>query len=288
MTPKLASEHSRCLICGAPTVHHVTKRWSGQFGLHDVHLARCTSCAFVQSETHYSMTDEEWSRLNVECHSLYQGTDVNPTDPRWLERMAAQRDILATIHRLSLHPEGKPWLDWGAGDAKLSAMLRPLGVELQAYDPYMDGPGHVRGEDLLPRSFGLVISTSVLEHVREIEALDRMEALVAEDGIFAIHTLIAEEVPDDPSWFYYQAPHVSFFTNDAMAKLFDRWGYRSSVYHLPSKLWFCLKAPEARAQEVAALLNEATGAQDAVASAGFMAYWTNERLGRPARKHTAN
>jgi hypothetical protein len=279
-----SSETTPCLVCGSSTVPHTVKRWGGTLGLGDVLMARCVRCGFVQAETIYAMSEERWERLNVECHSLYQGSDENPTDPRWLERMTAQRDVLAALHRLDLTPPGKPWLDWGAGDAKLSEMLRPECVQLDSFDAYMGGPDYLTQEDLKPRSFGLVISTSVFEHVRSLEPLDDMERLVADGGIFAIHTLIAEEVPGDPDWFYYQAPHVSFFTNDSMAYLFERWGYRSSVYHLPSKLWFCLKEPEERAREIAAKLNAETGTEDSIPGAGFVGYWTNARLGRPPGK----
>jgi hypothetical protein len=272
-----------CFACGASTILHTIKPWHGQFGLEDVLLSRCTRCGLVQSETHYAMSDAEWERLNIECHALYQGTDDNPTDPRWLERMTAQRDLLKIIDEAGIAPAGKPWLDWGAGDAKLSEMLETVGVELNSYDAYMSGGRHLATSDLAERAFGLVISTSVFEHVRSIEALDAMEKLVAEDGIFAIHTLIAEEVPADPDWFYYQAPHVTFFTNAAMELMLERWGYRSSVYHLPSKLWLCFRAPEARAREVADILNEATGSRDAHPGSGFVGYWTNARLGlKPA------
>jgi hypothetical protein len=268
------------MVCNSPSVPHAVKDWKGAWGLGEVEFSRCTACGFVKSETHFAMSDEAWARLNVECHSAYQGSDVNPTDPRWLERMTAQRDVLSRLHADEEFAPSGAWLDWGAGDGKLSAMLAKVGVPLQSYDAYMSGPGFLSGDELTPRSFGLVISTSVFEHVRDIETLDEIEALVAPDGVFAIHTLIAEEVPSDPNWFYYQAPHVAFFTNASMDLLMERWGYRSSFYHVPSRIWFCFKSADGRAQRIAERLNAEAGREVAAAGEGFVGYWTNARLGR--------
>ena len=45
--------------------------------------------------------------------------------------------------------------------------------------------------------------------------------VVAPNGAFGMHTLVAERVPSDPAWFYLEPPHCAFFSNAAMARLSD-------------------------------------------------------------------
>ena len=205
---------NNCMVCGSPSVPHASKDFGGQWDLNIVDYSRCVRCGFVKSETHFAMSDEEWGRVNELCHSFYQGSDSNPEDPRWLERMQAQSDLLARLWASGLAPAGKSWLDWAAGDGKLAEMAAAQGVTLKCFDAYMGLESYLKASDLHPRSFGLVLTTSVLEHLRSRDDLDAMESLVAEDGILAIHTLVTEEIPTDPSWFYYLGPHVSFFTKN--------------------------------------------------------------------------
>lgn len=276
-----------CMVCGDRSVPHTHKEWNGQWGLHRVDYSRCVNCRFVKSETHFAMSQKEWEQLNTTLHSLYQGTDDNTHDPRWIERMSAQRDVLSRLWHLDSIPKRKPWLDWGAGDGKLATMLAPSGVDLLSYDAFMHGPDFVDEGTLHPASFDLVISTSVLEHLRDIETLDAMEALVSEKGVFAIHTLIAESVPADPAWFYYQAPHVAFFTNRSMQILFRRWGYAGCIYHIPSRLWFLFKDHAVDVGAIALELNRDAPEQVAFAAHEFVGYWTDERLGRSQVGHAA-
>jgi hypothetical protein len=86
-----------------------------------------------------------------------------------------------------------------------------------------------------------VFNTSIFEHIRNRKTLNSINALVAEDGILAIHTLVTEVIPQDPKWFYLLPVHCSFFTNKSMQILFDAWGYKVSIYHVPSRMWFWFK-----------------------------------------------
>jgi hypothetical protein len=192
--------------------------------------------------------------------------------------MSAQCDILRRLCRTNVVQKERPWLDWGAGDGKLSDMLRSEDIKLLNYDAYMSRQGFLEKQELTSNGFDLVISTSVFEHVRSMDTLDEMERLVSGNGVFAIHTLIADEVPVDPTWFYYQAPHVAFFTNHSMKILFRRWGYASCLYHVPSRLWFFFKDEAADAEAVARQLNSASGHEVARGERDFVAYWTKQRL----------
>ena len=262
-----------CMICDAPMVPHVTKDFAGTNGLGKVDYTRCKLCRFVQSETVFRMPEERWSALNESGHGGYQGSDVNVDDPRWLERLQTQRDVIVQLKRYGALPDALPWVDWGAGDGKLLGMLADAGLTMDNYDAYMNGPGFLDCATMKPGLFDLVISTSVFEHVRSLATLDEMEALVSPDGVFAIHTLVRDEAPADPDWFYYLATHVAMHSNDSMHRLFARWNYRSSIYHVPSRLWFWFRDTAVDAFALACRGNADAGEEHFVAAEDFVSYW---------------
>jgi hypothetical protein len=189
------------------------------------------------------MSAERWESLNRECHSAYLGSDVNPGDPRWLERLAAQSTVLNDAYQEGLIPAGRPWLDYACGDGKLSELLQKrFGLELQKYEIYMENkPDYLQHKDLITNGFDFVITTSVFEHLTQRRQFDAIASLVAETGVLGVHTLVRETIPTDPQWFYLQAPHCAFHTNRSMEILFQQWGYKSSAYHIESRLWLWFK-----------------------------------------------
>lgn len=262
-----------CMICKSGMDDYFQKDFAGLAGLNLVDYTRCPLCDFVQAETIYRMTDAQWTELNVTGHGRYQGSEENDDDPRWLERLEDQRDVLALLKETGALPAGDRWLDWGAGDGKLSALLAQAGVPIRPYDAYMKHEGYVTDAELAPGGFDLVISTSVFEHVRELETLDAMESLVWDRGVFAIHTLVREVAPPDPTWFYYAPLHISFFGNESMRRLFARWGYAGCVYHVRSRLWFWFKDPATDVFAIAERGNALAGETLFYAANEFVAYW---------------
>ena len=133
--------------------------------------------------------------------------------------------------------------------------------------------GFLREEDLAAESFGLVISCSVFEHVRSREPLDEMVSLLGQNGVLGVHTVVCEQVPRDKDWFYYLPVHCAFFTNESMRRLCKQWGFRSSFYLLPARLWFLCKQPlEQLPREVRQILE----GEDWSAKNGFMDFWRQD------------
>lgn len=232
-----------CIVCGGASAPFMRKHFE-QFALGDIDYDQCTQCGFVFSRTHYEMTNEHWEKLNNQWVSLYQGTDVNPEDPRWLERFEAQSAILGDAAAHGLLPKGR-WLDYGAGDGKLVAALeKDHGMAVEKYE-HSSNPaqGYLRAEDLKPKAFSTVIHTAVLEHLRFSSQLDDIFNLVSDDGVMVLHTLVAEHVPQNPDWFYLLSVHCSFYTNKSMQILFERHGYRCAIYNVASRLWIWFKQP---------------------------------------------
>ena len=69
-----------------------------------------------------------------------------------------------------------------------------------------------------------------------------MNDLVAKDGVLMLHTVVCENVPKDPNWFYITPiVHTAFHTNKSMSILMKQWGYAASIYSPQAKSWFLFK-----------------------------------------------
>jgi hypothetical protein len=248
------------MICGTPMSHYFTKPEVP--GLGDDEFHRCPLCGFVCSKTMFEMPEDAWERLNKHCHEKYQGSDYSEDDPRWRERMAWQAEAIRDAERVGLINRGRPWLDYACGDGRLADQI---GAE--KYEPYMSE----NRTPPLPCSYNFVLTTSVFEHLRKWEHLESIEELVAQDGVMGLHTLICEEVPKDPDWFYLFPMHCALFTNRSMEILLRDWGYACSTYAVKARLWMFFKS-EAGVEDKAKQLGWEF-------KRGFCDYWK----GTPAR-----
>ena len=218
----------------------------------------------------------DWETLNLDYHTTYQGRNHNEDDPRWLERLNSQARVINDLANLGLLKDDLPWLDWGCGDGKLSDLLEAkYALSLQRYEHCIQKEHYLFKTDLAASRFGFVISTSVFEHVQDRITLDGIEKLVAPTGVFGIHTLVAEEIPQDPSWFYLLPVHCSFFTNKSMQVLFEEWGYSSSVYQIDAQCWFCFKHEPDRVEKIIEAANLRAGREKLryIFKRGFLDYW---------------
>ncbi len=221
------------------------------FGLKDVDYVRCPACGLVVSHTHYRMDMGRWETLNQEVHANYQGSDVNPEDANWLPRLRVQAEFLKSLSVRGVVPTTKPWLDWGAGDAKLSARCAELGLRLESYDRFRgDGPGYLNTSMVKPGNVDLVITTSVFEHIRELDTLNQIAGLVSPDGVLVTHTEVRRRIPRDPNWFYLLPPHTTFMTDAAMGLLMRRWGFDFSVLHEAGEVWLFFRGDARRYEQV--------------------------------------
>lgn len=261
------------MVCDGRGRPSFSKEFGGLCGLGRVEYTRCQDCGFTWSDTHFRMPPDEWNSVNERYHRQYFGTEHNADDPRWIARLQAQQALLLTMRRDSIFDDSLPAIDWGCGDGKLADMLNASGLPVGKYDKFIDHqrPGYLRDGALQPGRFGLVINTSVFEHVLDLGTLDAIEACVHPSrGVLAVHTLVSEEVPQDPAWFYLLPVHVSFFSNRSMSLLMQRWRYAASLYDVESRMWLMFReeAISRRAFDVAR-----TAGRDAYVSGGFMDYW---------------
>lgn len=263
----------KCIICSGEMTYYFSKSFNA-FGLEKVDYWRCQDCGFVAAKTLFDMTDAEWAALNHEYHSTYQGKEANPDDPRWTARLQIQANVLSDAAEKGFLNGNGRWLDYACGDGKLSELLQDRGQNLLKYDRYMSRrEDYLDDTELAPGSFDFVITTSVFEHFTQREPFDSVEALVSENGVLGLHTLVSEIVPCDPSWFYLLPVHCAFHTNKSMSLMFEQWDYTSSVYNVDSRLWLWFKQPPADIQERVECANKRPHGPSYVFKNGFVDYW---------------
>ncbi len=233
-----------CPVCHAE-MNPFIEKFFGMKYLDKCDYVRCENCGLVVAKTLYEMNHNDWENLNRECHAAYQNTDALDVDPKWLERLHAQANILAELVKVGVLNENTRAVDYGAGDGKLSNYFaeKISAPTLMKFDAYMSRPdeNYLPPESLTPASFDFVITCSVFEHLIGADDFAKIFALLKDDGIAALHTLVCEEVPRDSNWFYLQPVHATFWTNAAMQKIFDQYRFKACAYHVESRLWFMFR-----------------------------------------------
>lgn len=205
------------------------------------------------------------------------GTPENQDDPKWEVRLTAQAATIVKLAKSNLLVRELPWVDYGCGDGKLANLLTECKLLTLKFDRYMflGSKGYLTEADLTSTKYSVVINTSVFEHVRSIETLDKIAGLIAEAGVLALHVLVRESIPQDPTWFYLLPIHCAFYTNKSMQILFDRWGFDSSVYHLESRMWFWFKKNDDALSTFKKIIEQekVAGINEFYFKKGFMDYW---------------
>ncbi|MBI5924934.1 MAG: class I SAM-dependent methyltransferase [Aquabacterium sp.] len=262
----------QCMICQSGMQYFFSKQFD-QFDLSKVDYWRCGACGFAASKTHLEMSEERWARLNNDFHSQTHYTEDNPYNRN--QRYFNQALMLSLMRKQGLLAAQDNWLDWGCGVGAVSKLLRDyFGVHLGTYDKFFTPEVNAIAEaDLRQRAFELLLNTAVFEHVRDRATLDEIESYVAPSGAFAIHTLVPENVPQDPNWMYLLPVHCAFHTNRSMQLLMDQWGYTCSVYNEHAKLWVLFKQDANAIEPKVQALNKAMGWSYLHFKRGFMDYW---------------
>jgi hypothetical protein len=260
-----------CIICAGPMGKHFSKHFNA-YNLGKVDYRRCDNCGFSASATHFDMSNEEWEALNLAFHNDSEARVDNPYNRN--QRYFNQALMLHLMKRNNLIAPGK-WLDWGSGSGALSSQLQEnFDIELHNFDKFMQPKLlPLSQEKLVERGYSLVVNTAVFEHVRNRQTLDEIESYVAEDGAFAIHTLVRGSIPADPSWMYLLPVHCSFHTNRSMEILMQQWGYTCSAYNEHSKMWILFKHDPDHVSKDVSSLNNLLGWEYLHFKPGFMDYW---------------
>lgn len=271
-----------CLICSGATAYYFSKTYAPFPGSPfaaplTVDYWKCAHCGFVASRTHQQMARAQWAALNSSWHHHYENhlEDKVSNAPPYAQQALA----IAMLHHEGLI-DADGGLDYAAGYGSMARFLaRHFTIRLRLFDRYVrdSGGGHdYLAEDELGR-YPLVVNSAMFEHVLDRAALDEVDALVADDGVLMLHTVVCERIPPDPDWFYL-APmvHTAFHTNKSMELLMQQWGYAASLYSPAAKSWFLFKqgCPALpRLESAVQAINRSLRTTFFHHKAGFVDYW---------------
>lgn len=271
-----------CLICYSKTNFYFSKKYSSfpNSPFKDsltVHYYKCNECGFVSSLTHREMSNREWEKLNSSWHhyfeNLFEDNLIN--QPPYIEQVLAI--ILLSKNKLININDA---LDYAAGYGTLSKLLLTyFDKKILLFDKYVQDKqtnlNYINEQDL--KKYELVINSAMFEHVLEREHLDHVNNLVDVNGVLMIHTVVCENIPEDPNWFYLDpVVHTSFHTNKSMNILMKQWGYESSIYSPQAKSWFLFKKDFPALQNLESkisLINSELQSKYFYFKEGFMDYW---------------
>lgn len=273
---------SGCIICQSNTKYLFSKKYQSfpKSPFKDrlkVDYWKCGHCGFVYSKTHQEMTPDHWLELNASAHHYFenhleeQTINQPPYADQALALLMLSRNGIVVAERA---------IDYAAGYGTFSKLLsKYFNIEISIFDSYVrndkENVEYVAEEDL--EKYKLVINSAMFEHVLTRGDLDRVNNLVADDGVLMIHTVICERIPKDPNWFYL-APivHTAFHTNKSMAILMEQWGYAASIYSPQAKSWFLFKANCRQLNDLEAMvgsINREIQTKYFHYKAGFVDYW---------------
>jgi len=237
-----------CLICGSNSYYYFSKLYSEipfkefMSKIGRINYYKCSNCGFVLSKTHSELDKNIWSKLNFMFHHYTESKhcEKKGNPPPYAEQ-AMMLYFLGKNGIIKLDSI----LDYAAGYGTLSNILRKyFNIDLPIFDPYIQSGSSQRYIDATKlNKYKTVINSAMFEHVLQRKDLDHVNSIVDIDGCLIIHTVICENIPKDPNWFYLRPPvHTAFHTNKSMQILMDQWGYHSSLYCPQSKCWAIFKS----------------------------------------------
>lgn len=234
---------------------------------------KCENCGFVLSKTHLQLDENKWNNLNSEFHHYIENSDNEKgiNQPPYAE----QAMMLSFLGRNGI-VRTDSMLDYAAGYGTLSKILSKYhDIELPIFDPYVHADNSGRYIDKTElKTYKTVINSAMFEHVLRREDLDRVNDIVDDDGSLIIHSVVCENVPNDPNWFYLCPPvHTAFHTNKSMGILMNQWGYKSSIYCPQAKCWVLSRMRFKDIEESVSLINKELQTKWFHCKDGFVDYW---------------
>ena len=249
----------KCFVCNGEMKPYFVKKIEVKYlpGLDTFEYVRCEHCGLTVSKTLYEMSHEEWSEFSYNAHKDYFNgvLKYEVLDPKWLRRIRRidfQAGLFAELLSLGVFQYGWNTMDYGAGDGKLANEINDrTGVPwLKKFDEYMEPSGeyYLTPEEVREGNFDFIVSSSVFEHLLGNRGeVEKIMELLKPDGIMGLHTLICEEVPQDPEW-YYLLPvpvHCTLWTNKAMQIVYQKNGFIGCSYNVEAQMWLFFRNFEA-------------------------------------------
>lgn len=269
----------KCIICNTKSNYYFSKAYSespiDEFmkDIGKVDYYKCEYCGFVLSKTHSELSAKRWSKLNLQFHHYME----NPAHEKKVNQPPyAEQALMLVMLEKNAIINTQSMLDYAAGYGTLSNLLSKYhDIELPILDEYVQGGGDCRYVDKKDlKTYKTVLNSAMFEHVLTRGDLDKVNDLVVDDGCLIIHTVICENIPNDPDWFYLRPPvHTAFHTNASMTILMEQWGYESSLYCPQSKSWVLFKKDTEDLAGNIAAINQELQTDWFIYKKGFVDYW---------------
>lgn len=244
----------KCFICNGEMKPYFSKKMGlSKRGMHE--YMRCEKCGIVIDRTAYEQDIDQIKEDIIIAHTSYQKSDINPdTDLNWIERLNRQAKLLVQFYSEGIFQTNIRVVDYGCGDGKLSEYFQQkcrvlldhkaaneCSPKILKYDKYMkpdNDNSYLSDCEMQQGMFDVVITCSLLEHLIGKKDIDEVFCLLNDRGTFCLHTLICEEVPRDPDWFYLLEGHVTLWTNAAMKYIYKQYKFVGCAYNLETRMWF--------------------------------------------------
>lgn len=192
-----------CPLCGGPSAPFHSDG--------DRDYLRCAGCllTFVPASQHADPARER---------ARYAEHRNGPEDRGYREFLS--RLLIPLALRL---PPGAEGLDYGCGPGPAaSAILRERGFAVRDYDPFF-----FPDSGALDRTYGFVVCTEVLEHLRRPAAdLERLDGLLRPGGWLGVMTgVLADDAAFAGWWYRRDFTHVAFYRPETLEWIARRFGW---------------------------------------------------------------
>lgn len=240
-----------CFICQTSMENHFR------------YYRRCPHCGFVVNQYVVEMKQKKWEQLNATFHWELEKGELQFGQPPYAEQ-AMMINFLAVSGIITTNRI----LDYASGAGTLNKILvKYLRIWVREYDQFF-------APNKPCFKYNTVVNSAMFEHVRSRQDLDDVNDCVSSDGALLVHTVVVENVPTDPNWFYFQPPvHCAFHTNKSMAILMEQWGYKSSIYSPKAKSWLLLKGEDSQYARDVSQLNKELKTEWFILKDNFVDYW---------------
>jgi len=273
----------KCLICYSKAEPFFSKQYlekpfdTFMADIGEVNYFKCSNCGFTFSKTHLNLTRELWEKLNYDYHQYIEGIERENPKARLINQPPyLQQALMIKVLSDAGIIDSSDMLDFAGGYGTLrNILLKYFNISLRIYDPFIqsDELGIYLEKDQL-KKFRVVINSAIFEHIRERETLEAINACVADNGCMILHTVVCENIPKDPNWFYLKPPvHCAFHTNKSMEILMEQWNYKTSIYCATSKCWVLLKEESEEILKKIESINLEFQCDYLVFKKGFVDYW---------------
>jgi predicted O-linked N-acetylglucosamine transferase (SPINDLY family)/glycosyltransferase involved in cell wall biosynthesis len=210
-----------CKICDTQSTFFFSTKVLNKY---DVDYFQCPSCGFVQTEEPYWLEEAYNSPITASDIGILMRNEM-------LVQLAG--NIIVTFF-----DHDAKFLDYGAGYGLFVRMMRDRGIDFSWNDQYCDNLFSKGFEGSLEKSYELLTSFEVFEHL--VDPLATIEGLLkASKNILFSTELLPPNNPKADAWWYYsthEGQHISIFTPKSLAAIADKFGLNlysnGSFFHL--------------------------------------------------------